>query len=199
MSTIAVPPEDFGSWDTERLRAELVAALAWTAARLRHLAAVWAELDRRGEDLSELRRGLVYYLPLIASGAVSAEAVVQFAGSKTLLDAVARLPAEQQRELAAGGSVLLVIAGANGYERRSLPAHALTAAQVRQVFGERHVRNESEQIAALTTTAQAGRPARHGAVRVDRARKVAKVGQATCSLADLFAALRAAGYQIKDA
>jgi hypothetical protein len=191
--------DEFRDWSSARLRDQIVCELALVADQLRRVAAMWHTLEGRGEDLSELRCGLAYYLPLIYSGAVAPEAVVAFAGFKKLLKAVAGLPVERQLELAAGGSVPVVMLSGDGHVLKSLPVNSLTAAQVRQVFGERHIRSESEQIAAITTIAHAGRPVRHRNVSIDRKGKVVKVGVAVGSLADLFTALREAGYQVKDA
>src|SRR2546427_518935 len=64
---------------TETLRAELARGLSLVAENLVRLGQVWAELERRGEDLSGLRHGLGRTLPLIASGRLAAEFVVEFA------------------------------------------------------------------------------------------------------------------------
>src|SRR5882724_9369466 len=63
--------------DNDTLRRELSRALTVSAEHLIYLAQVWRELERRGEDLSDLRSGLGAYLPLIASGRLAAEAVVR--------------------------------------------------------------------------------------------------------------------------
>ena len=52
---------------TPDLREELARALTITADSLMYLAAVWKELEQRGEDLSDLRTGLGVYVPLIAA------------------------------------------------------------------------------------------------------------------------------------
>ena len=57
--------------DTPTLRGELARALTVTAETLEYLAAIWRELERRGQDLSELRKGMGQYLPLIAAATSS--------------------------------------------------------------------------------------------------------------------------------
>ena len=64
-----------GSLDTAELRAELASAIGLTAKHLLHLAAIWAELEHRGEDLTDLRTGIGAYLPEIAAGSVVPEAI----------------------------------------------------------------------------------------------------------------------------
>lgn len=140
---------------TEALRAELADALGGTARSLLQLATIWRELEARGEDLSDLRSGIGVYLPAIAAGTVLPETVVKYSGQPTLLRAVSALTPDEQRAMLAGGTVPLVVRSEDGYTHRMLPAHALTATQVRQVFGERSIRTEAEQIALLT-----GAPAR---------------------------------------
>lgn len=90
---------------TEELRAELAAALKLTAEHLVRLALVWAELERRGEDLSALKNGIGKYLPMIASGAVLAETVVAFAGEPLMLSRAAKLPVDQQLKAIEAGTV----------------------------------------------------------------------------------------------
>lgn len=194
---LAVPAADLDrvrALDTPALRAELAAALGHTARHLLYLAAVWQELERRGEDLSDLRGGIGHYLPLIAAGVVIPETVVRFAGQPTVLRAVAGLPpAEQRRLVVTGEPVPLVVRQGDAYTHRLLPVHALSAAQARQVFGDRCVRTETEQVALLTGPAagpeKPGRPPKRGRLRADPERGVVRVGQSPIPVGDLVAAL----------
>jgi len=169
-TTELVIPEvaEIAALDTPRLRAELSRALTITAHGLAYLAAVWAELERRGEDLSDLRSGLAVYLPAIAAGRLAPEAVVQFAGQSTLLRRVMSLPVDEQRRLAAGEPLPVVVATPDGelVERR-LPARALAARQIAQVFddyGRVRTPIEQRQVAQQQRRPPA-RPASAAAVR----------------------------------
>lgn len=82
---------------TDELRSELANALSLTADHLRYLGAIWGELTRRGEDLSELRAGMGFYLEKIAAGQLLAETVVKYAGQPGVLRRVGMLPIERQR------------------------------------------------------------------------------------------------------
>lgn len=93
--------------ETQDLRAELGRAITMTADSLAYLAGVWAELERRGEDLSDLKIGLAPYLRDVASGRLAPEAVLTFAGRKMVLKWVARQPYEQQKKLAAEPTVTI--------------------------------------------------------------------------------------------
>lgn len=132
---------------TEQLRGELTRALSITAQGLAYLAAVWAELQRRGEDLSELRSGLATYLPAIATGELAAEAVVQFAGQRSVLSRIISLPLAEQRRLAGGEPVPVLVPGPDGdLVERQMSVRALTLRQVSQVFDESgRVRSPIEQ------------------------------------------------------
>lgn len=131
---------------TEILRAELVRAISITARGLAYLAVVWAELERRGEDLSDLRTGLALYLPQIASGRLDPEAVVHFAGQKTVLKFIATLSREEQQRLSKGANVQIIDVTEEGeIVEKFLPARALTAAQATQVFDDGRIRSVAEQ------------------------------------------------------
>lgn len=144
--------------DTETLRGELARALTITAQGLVYLAAVWAELVRRGEDLSNLRSGLGTYLPAIASGRLAPEAVVQFAGQTTLLRRIALLPIEEQRRIAEGEPIPVAVRNDDGeFTERKMPALALTARQVVQIFddgGRVRTPIEQRQLISHTTPKQ---------------------------------------------
>lgn len=90
---------------TEDLRAELVRALAITADHVRHLAIIWRELERRGEDLSALRTGIGAYLAPVAYGRLLPEAVVKLAGNRAALRAVSLLAPEEQRHVLDAGYI----------------------------------------------------------------------------------------------
>lgn len=173
------------------LRAELVRALEISAASLAYLAAVYRELVRRGEDLSDLRSGLAVHLPAIADGKLAPEAAVRFAGRAMLLRCVATLPLAEQRRLADGGVVPVVREGAaGGMERLDLPAHELKSTELRLVFDERgYIHSHDEQEAMLARR----RPhTRHRAapLRIDPASQGKfLVGNARVDRADLVSAL----------
>jgi len=149
----ALPGIDLIETDTETLRRELASTLTMTARQMQRLALIWQELERRGEDLSDLRTGLASYFPLIASGKLDAQAVVQFAGKTTLLNKIALLPLAEQRKLAEGGNVTLVVAAPEGgFREVDKPVHALTLTQTMQVFGDGRIRSPKEQFGIVEDT-----------------------------------------------
>lgn len=136
---------------TETLRAELARALEVTAENLMWMARLWRELDRRGEDLRELRTGLRTFLPLIADGRLDAGAAVQFAGNLTTLRALASLPIQEQRRIAAGGNVPVVMMRDGSPVTRSMKVDDISSRIVKQVFATGRIRSEDEQRVIVTT------------------------------------------------
>ena len=176
----------------EQLRGELAAAIAVTSRHLLYLAAVWSELERRGEDLTEIRSGIAVYLPLIAAGTVVPEVIIRFAGMQETLRAVTGLPPDVQRKIANGDPVQLVVREGTGYTHRLLPVHSLGVGQLRQVFADHHIRSEAEQIAILSRAApvaKEGRAPARGKARANKAKGVVQVGHRAVEPADLLAAL----------
>lgn len=83
---------------------------------------------------------------MIASRRLDAEAVVRFAGNRSVLSAVATLPLEEQRQLAKGGTVPVVSACDDGqYITQKIPASNLKPSQVKLVFDAGRIRPASEQ------------------------------------------------------
>lgn len=134
---------------TAELRDELARALKVTADSLAYLALVWRELEQRGENLDDLRVGLGRYLAPIADGSLAAEAVVMLAGHQTALDAMARLPIDEQRRIVAAGRVDVVRPGNNGPRVVSAPLISLRANEVARVFDGASLASAEKQKRAL--------------------------------------------------
>ena len=182
---------------TQQLRGELARSLTISAQHLAYLAAVWAALEERGEDLSDLRIGLAVYLPQIAAGRLEAEAVLRFAGQPTVLRSMAGLPLDRQRELAKGAPVpVLSINAQGGYETVELPAYTLTAAQARMVFDGDKMRSVPEQRAILeaarVSKARRTRPGPDNRVRFDAEADLVRIGRASATVGEVVAAIAGA-------
>lgn len=133
------------SASTDELRTELANALKLTARHLLHMAAIWQELERRGEDLSDLRVGLATYLPLIAAETLEAELVVRLAGRRGLLDRYATLPISEQRRLLTNDSVGLAIMDNDRVVIEQAHPLKLTLAQANLLIGDGRIRSMDEQ------------------------------------------------------
>lgn len=189
----AIRPEDMERFDTPALKAELAKALTMSAKHLAYLGMIWSELERRGEDLSDLRSGLAVYLPLIGAGQLDPDVVVKFAGQKTLLRAISSLPIREQQRIAQGGTIQILGFDPEGRcVSRQLPVQALTAAQVRQAFGDGRIRGPEEQRVLLESTYTVAvlkpKPTA-GAMKFDRSSGRFKVGRTSISVGEILEAL----------
>ncbi len=139
---LTTDPQAIAAFSTEELREQLSKGLTLVAENLFRTGLIWVELERRGENLAALRRGLYVYLPLIGSGRVDARAVVRFAGMPTLLRAISLLPVDEQVRLAKGGEVPLLMPDGT---IKSLEPLRLTVSQVALVFAQGRIRPVLEQ------------------------------------------------------
>lgn len=148
---VPAPPTEgistLSTLSTQELRSELNRALDMTAAHLRRLAAIVRLLEERGEDLSDLRLGLLGYLRQIAWGRLLPEIVVRYAEFPSALRAIAALPPPDQERFARGDGVPLIVRREDGStDKRMADPLRITGEQVRQLFGPRGLRDEAEQI-----------------------------------------------------
>ena len=181
---------------TDQLKVELARVLRITAESLVRLALVVKTLEDRGEDLSDIRVGLLPYLRLIAAGQLLPEVVVRFAGAPALIRVIGALPVQDQRRLAAGEPIPLYLRRGDGtVEHRLADPLAMTRDQVQQAFARDHIRDQAEQIlvleSRLTRPAKTVRESdkRIGNIRVDRGRGGIVVRRTLIPLADLLEAV----------
>lgn len=129
------------------LKAELSRTLKVTSQYLVYMALIWSELNKRGVDLSALRSGLFEYIPLIATNQLNPDLVIEFAGNKTLLSALSRIPIEHQNWIAETKQVAFVKLG-DKQERIdcTLDLTRAKASEIYQVFGgENGLRTPDQQ------------------------------------------------------
>ena len=182
------PRFDLATVSTADLRAEMAKGLTMTADTLYRLGIIWAELERRGEDLSDLRHGLARTLPLIAAGRLAAEAVVAFANRPAILRALEGVGLDRQRTFAAGSPVE-VIDPTDPTGVQSLPLATLPAAAIRLVFDAGEVRTPQAQRLALRPRKKVEKEEYHYRPRYDAVEGTLRVGRMTIKLADLLSEL----------
>lgn len=185
---------DLANLSSQALRERLAQSLTMTAQHLQHLSMIWAELERRGEDLSDLRTGLAVYMPQIAAGRLDAGAVIRFAGQPTVLKTISGLALDQQQALTRGEPVSVLTVDATGkYATAEMPAYALTAAQARMVFDGNKIRSGEEQRAMLESVrvskAARVRPGSQNRVRYDAKADVLRIGRSSATIGEVTAAL----------
>ena len=179
---------DLATMPTPQLRQELAHGLTLTAVTLTKLGMVWAELERRGEDLSDLRVGIARTLPLIAAGRLAAEAVVAFAGRPMILRSLEGVPLDMQRRLADGEPIPVYLPGEQG--PKSMPLARIPAAAVTRVIADGVVRTPAEQRLAIRTKKHKPTESqRKYAVTVDREARTLKVGKVVIPIATVLAAM----------
>lgn len=187
LTTVDAELERLGGLTTDELRGELAGQLRLTASHLVRLAAIVRLLEDRGEDLSDLRIGLLQYLRRIAHGQVVPEVVVRFAEYPSLIQRISGMPLPDQIRLASGDPVRLMDASG---EHRLMDPLAMTRDQVAQAFARDHIRDDAEQIALITgRVARPGREPRRGQCRPDATRGGIVVRRTFVPLGDALEAL----------
>lgn len=194
IATTAGPPAKLLAMTSEQLRAELVKALQVTADSLRWTAWIVRLLEERGDDLSDLKIGILDYLRRIAYGQVTPELVVRYAQSPALLRTLAALPLPDQQKIAAGEPVRVVVRRPDGqFDHRMAEPLKLTRDQVAQVFGRGKIRDDAEQILLLEGRQEAsGTPkakARRAGVAADPGRGGLVVGRKFVDAGSVVSAL----------
>jgi len=89
----------------DELIVALKEAIGTTVHGIAKAARIWVEMERRGLDLSNYRKSLHAYLPLVAQGKLLPETVVEFMGDVRILQRFAVIPRDQQRQLLQKGTI----------------------------------------------------------------------------------------------
>lgn len=186
--------ESLTTLDTAALKRELVLTASAAAGQVLRMAAIVRLLEERGEDLSEVKVGMIRYLRRIAYGQVLPEIVTTFSDYPLLLNRLTSLPLPDQDRIARGESVEVMISTDNGPDVRLIAPINLTAEQVYQVFGDGRVRSDSEQVAYLDAKRVKPQKRRNnvvlsGSIRVDRDSKSLRIGKHNVSAEDVMKAM----------
>jgi len=146
---IRVNALDLSTVDTAKLYDMLADALEMTAESLVYLGSVVRELELRGEDVSYLRNdGVGRYLLRIAGGDLAAEVVVKYAGSRQLLESIATLPLQRQRDIATGNELVrVVVRGQEGYKTVMKRADDMSISELYAIFRSGGMLSVEDQIA----------------------------------------------------
>lgn len=98
--------QSFREWarklSAEELRVELSRQLEMTADSLVRLAVIVHELESRGDDLSEMKNGMIPLLRQIAAGELLPELVVMLSGKPDSLKQATKLSVDEQRQIVKG-------------------------------------------------------------------------------------------------
>ena len=127
------------------------------------MAAIWNELNKRGVDLSGLRGGLLDYIPLVANNQIDPQLVIEFAGNRTLLAALSRVPMDKQKQISETKKVEFVTIDENKKKTvKELDLRSARAQELYQVFGgDTGIRDADQQYLLLVNRRpQAANPAK---------------------------------------
>jgi hypothetical protein len=116
----------------DNLRKMLATEISVTAQHIAKMAMVWAELERRGEDMSALRSGIARYLPAVAARRLLPEAVVRLAGNTVALRAIASLVPDEQRRVLDLGTINVVCE--DGGAVQAIPITELSQSDARRAI-----------------------------------------------------------------
>lgn len=178
---------------TTELKQLLAQAVSVTAKLIEVLANVWRILEDRGEDLSDMRTGIMRYLPMIASGKTDSSVVLKFAGQQVLLREVALLPNAEQKRLACGEKIPLVSMLNDGsYKTELVDVSSIHVRYYRQIFKMGEIRSEQEQKNWLNEQLTASRrkpkqqKIRKKMVTIDKEKQALKCGTVSILLSDIL-------------
>lgn len=180
--------------DDELMR-NLTEGIRLTAEVLCRLSLVWAELERRGKDLSHLRKGLMSYIPIIASGEIIPEAVVMYAKRPKIIESLRGVPIQTQRDLILNEKkISTVIIQPNGkpetveFTLQSLPNHL-----IKQVFSDGRIIDVSEQKTMILTknrkTVKKEKAVLKAKISIDTRSSTMKVGAYQVSVPEVVKAI----------
>lgn len=149
--SVMLNADQIAALSTPDLMQYFAANLKITSDRLVHLALIWNDLNKRGVDLSGIRGGLFDYIPLIATNKLDASLVMEFAGNKTLLSSLTRVPLEQQKKIAETKKVDFVTIDENKKKTvKELDLRSARAQELYQVFGgDQGIRDADQQYLLL--------------------------------------------------
>lgn len=170
---------------TEQLKKELAQGLTIIASNVMHLGKVWRELEERGENLDDLRDTIPFWLPLIASGRLLAEAVVMFANRPAVLKALDGVPLYQQEEYINGSNIDVYTPKATV----SLPLKRIPSSTINHIFKDGRLLSCDEQRVSIARTAKRHKPGRKYKVRVDKKERTITVGMSTVPVIAVISAL----------
>lgn len=178
---------------TADLRSQLSEAIGMTEAAIVHVATIWAELTRRGEDLSNVRFSLARFMLPVARGELLPGLVVAMSGQTRALERVAELSITDQQHLVDGGA-LSIYRGADRIEHAALAD--LTYGQIALAIRDGHIRSTAEQKLAYDRSQKQRRKssARGRPVKITVTEfGIIRVGKNEIAADRMIAELRAAG------
>lgn len=170
--------------DPEKLLDELRQCLAISVETLLRLGAIIRRLETIGIDVFALEIPNFNYLRRIAHGQMMPELFIELAGMPGLLRKVSTLPLPDQKKIADGRPLKVML---HGGDHLLISPKDMTPSQVQQVFGRQGLRSEAQQVAWMTDRQQelSRKSVPRPEVELDRKRHGIRVGETFLSANDL--------------
>lgn len=102
---VKINENELSALSNEQLFNEFKSSLSITVHHIQKMAVIWKILNQRGVDLSAWKKGLLEFLPQIATGNLLPEVLTEFAGQRNLILTLSRIPTDKQKDLLATGKI----------------------------------------------------------------------------------------------
>jgi hypothetical protein len=187
-----------GTLPTKELYDRFFAALALTAEALVEMACIVRVLEERGENLQELKLGIVVILRKIAYGQVLPELVAKYSTNPNLIRYATALPIPDQQRIVEGTTIRVMILAPDGTtDARHIEPHKLSPREIQQVFAADHIRDDGEQVSYLRSLAAPTKRARTPLEVNDKDKAIVVTGDGVkITFKQLANILRSHGYAV---
>lgn len=169
-----------------------------TCTALREGCKILVELEKRGENVGPLSRGLFRYYRQIANGSLAPAAVLAFAGNTFVLPRLMALPVAEQRKYADGAPVPVVEHNQEGkLVTVEKPLRHLVMREAELVFTDSGIRPvDAQKRLVAKRVKQTHRSAVPLAIRADMATEEIVIGQLRVKVAELYTPLKKLGFDL---
>jgi len=188
--------ESFEQMSSDRLKEMLVEKFEATIERIVEIASIVRVLENRGEDLDELKIGMIDWFRRVAYGQVLPEVLINYGDNQKLLKKISNLPIPDQKRISSGESVEVLAYVDGAATERKVSPYDMTNKEINQVFCNGKIRSLSEQRGYL----EEKKPRFHSTesatpeVRIDKRKKQLVITGATkLSRSQLFSYLSQMG------
>ena len=150
---VEINENELSALSNEQLFNEFKSSLSITVSHIQKMSVIWKILTQRGVDLSAWKKGLLEFLPQIATGNLLPEVLTEFAGQRNLILTLSRIPTDKQKVLLEIGKIQKLDITEDNHEIvTDVELTNLKNADLALVFKENDIRDISEQRLYLLKT-----------------------------------------------
>jgi len=153
-TTIEQAVTTYMAMSTNDLQTVFNRCLSSIAENIVHMAAIVRVLEGRGQDLTNVKNGMLPLLRRIGCGQVLPEIVSQFNGFPKLLRKAQALPLADQRALLGGTPIPVAFVTDKGTTHRVIAPLSMSPGEVDQVLANDHIRDIGEQVSYIAAKAR---------------------------------------------